>query len=408
MTQKTLGDVADYINGRTFKSDEWEENGLPIIRIQNLTGSTDICNRTTRTYEDKYLVTDGDLLFAWSASLGAHIWHGENGWLNQHIFKVVPHEGTDKQYLYYYLLHVVDQLYAKTHGSGMVHITLKSFKNTGIYMPSRSEQRRVVERIERLFAKLDEAKEKARAVVDGFELRRSAILHKAFTGGLTRRWRQEHPTGEWLASTVGQYTDAQYGYTASAAQEPIGPKFLRITDIQDGTVDWDKVPYCNISKDDFAKYSIKPGDIMVARTGATTGKSYLIGDDRKAVFASYLIRLTMKREGLIAAYLYYFMQSPGYWRQITEFSAGIAQPGVNAKKLQKIELSIPPVEEQREIVFILGKLLRKEQQAKEAAEAVLAQIDAMKKAILARVFRGESGTHGPAEEGVAKLPKLPR
>lgn len=408
MTQKTLGDVADYINGRTFKSDEWEENGLPIIRIQNLTGSTDICNRTTRTYEDKYLVTDGDLLFAWSASLGAHIWHGENGWLNQHIFKVVPHEGTDKQYLYYYLLHVVDQLYAKTHGSGMVHITLKSFKNTGIYMPSRSEQRRVVERIERLFAKLDEAKEKARAVVDGFELRRSAILHKAFTGGLTRRWRQEHPTGEWLASTVGQYTDAQYGYTASAAQEPIGPKFLRITDIQDGTVDWDKVPYCNISKDDFAKYSIKPGDIMVARTGATTGKSYLIDDDRKAVFASYLIRLTMKREGLIAAYLYYFMQSPGYWRQITEFSAGIAQPGVNAKKLQKIELSIPPVEEQREIVFILGKLLRKEQQAKEAAEAVLAQIDAMKKAILARVFRGESGTHGPAEEGVAKLPKLPR
>lgn len=408
MTQKTLGDVADYINGRTFKSDEWEENGLPIIRIQNLTGSTDICNRTTRTYEEKYLVTDGDLLFAWSASLGAHIWHGENGWLNQHIFKVVPHEGTDKQYLYYYLLHVVDQLYAKTHGSGMVHITLKAFKNTGIYMPSRSEQRRVVERIERLFAKLDEAKEKARAVVDGFELRRSAILHKAFTGGLTRRWRQEHPTGEWLASTVGQYTDAQYGYTASAAQEPIGPKFLRITDIQDGTVDWDKVPYCNISKDDFAKYSIKPGDIMVARTGATTGKSYLIGDDRKAVFASYLIRLTMKREGLIAAYLYYFMQSPGYWRQITEFSAGIAQPGVNAKKLQKIELSIPPVEEQREIVFILGKLLRKEQQAKEAAEAVLAQIDAMKKAILARVFRGESGTHGPAEEGMAKLPKLPR
>ena len=168
MAKKTLGEVAEYINGRAFKPDEWEDDGLPIIRIQNLTGSTDVCNRTTKTYEEKYLVIDGDLLFAWSASLGAHIWHGENGWLNQHIFKVVPHDGTDKQYLYYYLLHVVDQLYAKTHGSGMVHITIKPFKNTEIYLPSLPEQHRIVTRIESLFAKLDEAKEKAQAVVGGF------------------------------------------------------------------------------------------------------------------------------------------------------------------------------------------------------------------------------------------------
>ncbi len=144
---------------------------------------------------------------------------------------------------------------------------------------------------------------------------------------------------------------------------------------------------------------------MIARTGATTGKSYLIADDVKAVFASYLIRLTMKQAGLIARYLYYFMQSPSYWQQITEFSAGIAQPGVNAKKLQKIELPIPSVDEQKQIVFVLGKILRKERQAKEAAETVLDQIDTMKKAILARAFRGELGTNNPEEEWAGELLK---
>ena len=128
MVEKTLGDVATYVNGRAFKPQEWEMSGSPIIRIQNLTNSTQECNRTTKQFEKKYRVFDGDLLFAWSASLGAHIWHGEDGWLNQHIFKVIPSENVDKMYLYYYLLYVVDQLYAKSHGSGMVHIKLKPFQ----------------------------------------------------------------------------------------------------------------------------------------------------------------------------------------------------------------------------------------------------------------------------------------
>ena len=89
----TLGTVATYINGRAFKPAEWETSGLPIIRIQNLTSSTTQVNYTTQRFEDKYLVHNGDLLFAWSASLGAHIWNGEDAWLNQHIFRVVPNEG---------------------------------------------------------------------------------------------------------------------------------------------------------------------------------------------------------------------------------------------------------------------------------------------------------------------------
>lgn len=89
---KTLGTVATYINGRAFKPSEWENEGKPIIRIQNLTNKDAAFNYSSQEYEEKYLVQKGDLLFAWSASLGAHIWKGEDAWLNQHIFRVIPYD----------------------------------------------------------------------------------------------------------------------------------------------------------------------------------------------------------------------------------------------------------------------------------------------------------------------------
>ncbi len=180
-----LGDVAKYINGRAFKPKEWEKEGKPIIRIQNLTNSSNSVNRSTKIFEDKYLITKNDLLYAWSASLGAYLWSGEDGWLNQHIFKVIPNDNVDKMYLYHGLVHITENLYAKAHGSGMVHVTLKPFLNTQIPLPpTLAEQQRIVNRIESMFAKLDEAKEKAQNVVDGFETRKAAILHKAFTNQL--------------------------------------------------------------------------------------------------------------------------------------------------------------------------------------------------------------------------------
>lgn len=276
-----------------------------------------------------------------------------------------------------------------------------------IALPPAQEQQRIVDRIESLFAKLDEAKQKAQDALDSFETRKAAILHKAFTGELTAQWRKEYGVGmeSWEKANLGKYVDSQYGYTESASQEQVGPKFLRITDIQDGVVNWANVPFCKISDTDFERYAVSQNDIMIARTGATTGKSYLIVDDVTAVFASYLIRIKIKSPKLQPQYLYGFMQSQMYWGQITEFSAGIAQPGVNAKKLKEIILPIPSVPEQVEIVRIIDALLAKEQQAKEVAEGVLGQIDLIKKAILARAFRGELGTNDPGEESAVELVK---
>ena len=281
------------------------------------------------------------------------------------------------------------------------------FDQYAMPVPPLAEQQRIVDRIEHLFIRLDEAKEKVQSVLDSFETRKAAILHKAFTGELTAKWRAENGvnTSGWTRSCLGTYADSQYGYTESATTDPIGPHFLRITDIQDGHVDWSSVPYCKIDPEKKTQYAIQRGDIVVARTGATTGKSYLVIDDVDAVYASYLIRVGLKSDLLNNHYLHAFMQSPEYWRQISDFSSGIAQPGVNGKKLKELELPIPSVPEQKEIVRILDSLLVKEQQAKDAAEAVLEKIDLLKKSILARAFRGELGTNDPTEESALELLK---
>ena len=401
MVEKTLGDVATYINGRAFKPQEWETSGRPIIRIQNLTNSTQECNRTTKQFEEKYRISDGDLLFAWSASLGAHIWHGEDGWLNQHIFKVIPNESIDKIYLYYYLLYVVDQLYAKTHGSGMVHITLKPFKSTRIMLPELNEQRRVVGKIESLFAKLDEAKEKAQAVVDSFETRKAAILHKAFTGELTAKWREEHGV------SIDNWKTTRFDSVAAIRSNLVDP------------AEYQSFPH--IAPDNIEK---KTGVLLeyhtIAEDGVTSGKHrFYSGQILYSKIRPYLSKaVVVDFDGLCSADMYpieayqnarclwYYMLSDEFLLQASTAGSRSVLPKINQKELSALTVHLPTNDrEQEEIARILDELFDKEQQTKEAAEVVLDQIDLMKKSILARAFRGELGTNDPSEESAVELLK---
>src|SRR6266481_1608404 len=103
----------------------------------------------------------------------------------------------------------------------------------------------------------------------------------------------------WEIKELVAVSAINYGYTESASSEPVGPRFLRITDIQNDQVDWNSVPYCKIEPADLPKYRLANGDIVFARTGATTGKSFLVADPPEAVFASYLIRVQLRTVELL-------------------------------------------------------------------------------------------------------------
>lgn len=150
-----VGNVAEYTNGRAFKPEEWESVGMPIIRIQNLNDANANYNRSSAVHEQKYLIKNGDLLFAWAASLGTYIWNGENAWLNQHIFKVEPYPFINKTYLFYVFQTMIAEFYKNSHGSGMVHITKKQFEEITLWLPPLSEQHRIVDYLEQTLKTLD-------------------------------------------------------------------------------------------------------------------------------------------------------------------------------------------------------------------------------------------------------------
>lgn len=385
-----LGDVAKYINGRAFKPKEWEKEGKPIIRIQNLTNSSNSVNRSTKIFEDKYLITKNDLLYAWSASLGAYLWSGEDGWLNQHIFKVIPNDNVDKMYLYHGLVHITENLYAKAHGSGMVHVTLKPFLNTQIPLPpTLAEQQRIVNRIESMFAKLDEAKEKAQNVVDGFETRKAAILHKAFTNQLKME-NGKLKDEDWEEKKLGEVCESIFdGDHMPPPKAESGIPFLVISNVNTGFLSFDNTRYVPNDYYDSLSETRKPktGDVLYTIVGSY-GIPVLVDSDRAFCFQRHMALL--KPSKLISSrYLWYVLQSNEMYQKATSIATGTAQLTVPIKGLRELTIPVPPLNYQLSIVNFLDIVLEKESRAKEATQNVLDQIALLKKSILARAFRGE-------------------
>ena len=164
---------------------------------------------------------------------------------------------------------------------------------------------------------------------------------------------------EWRELTLTELcTDISYGYTESAKLEKVGPKFLRITDIANGRLNWESVPYCPISENNFNKYKLLPGDIVIARTGATTGANYTIkeSDPLDVVFASYLIRYKINKEIANPNFIGHLLQSTNWKDYVDAIAGGSAQPGANAKQLGSFEIFLPPLHEQTAIASILSSL----------------------------------------------------
>ena len=203
---------------------------------------------------------------------------------------------------------------------------------------------------------------------------------------------------EWQVVRLGEVSEKpQYGFTAAARHDAVGPKMLRITDIQDGYVNWNTVPYCECPNELVEKYALQPGDIVFARTGSV-GKAYLILNSfEQSIFASYLIRLRVNRSKLIPEFAYFFMQSSFYWQQIASQTHGAVQPNVNATQLRSLLLPLPPLPEQRAI----AQVLRTVQEAKQATEGVITALRELKKSLMRHLF-----TYGPIPVGAKDFSPL--
>jgi len=207
---------------------------------------------------------------------------------------------------------------------------------------------------------------------------------------------------EWVC--LDQITNTiHYGYTASANELLTDVRLLRITDIQNGKVDWARVPGCEIDKEKVGGYKLANNDILIARTGGTIGKSYLVENlDVVVVFASYLIRAIPNRY-LFAKYLKIFLESDLYWKQLYERSMGTGQPNVNATSLKSLAVPLPPIEEQKRIVTKVAQLMQVCDELEARQQAKLESRVRLNAAILAPLNKAASLTPKELEQAATRL-----
>lgn len=302
-------------------------------------------------------------------------------------------------------------LLAKTKATSIPNLTLEIISNCLIPLPPFAEQRRIVDRIESIFAKLDEAKEKTQTVVDGFELRKSAILHKAFTGELTAKWREEH--GVTLDSWKNETSTQLFSYVTSGSRgwaqyySDSGSVFVRMGNLDHGTVelDMEDIQYVNLpNKAEGQRSKLQKNDILISIT-ADIGMIGLVRNADQDMYINQHIALARPTEENNAEFIAWYLVSDVGLKQMQSKQRGATKIGLGLDDIRNLKLLMPQVNEQAEIVRILDGLLAKENAAKEAAESVLDQIDTMKKAVLVHAFRGELGTNDPTEESAVELLK---
>jgi type I restriction enzyme S subunit len=266
---------------------------------------------------------------------------------------------------------------AEKTGSRMPRANVGYLLSLKVPVPSPAEQRRIAASINAKFTAVEKVK---KAAGEQWEVAKNIL------GVSLQNYFSEKCKSVALEDVL---YDISYGYTASADFDIHSPKLLRITDIQDGNVEWGSVPGCNTDKD-VSQYYLNDGDIVIARTGGTIGKTFLISSPpMQTIFASYLIRLSFHIKKILPQYVYLFFNSDYYWRQLRGMSQGTGQPNVNTASLKRLQISIVSIEDQKNIVKMFSLKIKLINKLCLMTSDQLFYINALPAAILRKAFKGE-------------------
>ena len=325
----------------------------------------------------------------------AYIINGKS-WVNNHAHILKSFMGhIGNLYLMYYLNNFDYRKYVS--GTTRLKLTQGKMKNIPVPYPPLSEQHRLVARIESLFAKLDAAREKVQSVLDSHETRKAALLHAAFAGKLTAKWREEQGESShaWRIEKLENLCEKiTCGKTPKNDISPQGEiPYLKVYNIVNDKIDFRSKPQY-ISRDvhetKLKSSILKPNDVIMNIVGPPLRKIAIIPDTYPEWNMNQAIVRFRPKEGLDYHFLYYALLNPETLDDVVQRTKGVVgQANISITQSRNLKIKVPPLPEQQEIIRILGRLLAREQRARQAAEETLAAIDRMKQSILARAFRGE-------------------
>ena len=264
-----------------------------------------------------------------------------------------------------------------------------------VALPSLSEQHRLVARIESLFAKLDAAKEKVQSVLNSHETRKAALLHDAFTGKLTAKWREEQGITfeSWHSDTLKNLCEKITDGTHHSPPNAETGDYMYITakNIKEAGIELDNVTYVTtaVHKEIYSRCDVQKGDVLYIKDGATTGIATVNTLDEPFSLLSSVAVLRPHKDLLLSSYLKHLLNSAEQRSKMIRNMSGNAITRLTLSKIKATSIKVCSLPEQQEIIRILDRLLAREQRARQTAEETLTAIDRMKQAILARAFRGE-------------------
>lgn len=376
-----LDEICNIIAGQSPPGETYRKTpeGLPFFQGKADFGLRHPVARTWCAAPTK-VALPGDILISVRAAVGPTNVADVECCIGRGLAAIRPGDHADRDFILAALKFFEGKLAELGSGSTFEAVKIDDLESLEIPLPPLSEQKRIAAILNEQMAAVERARAATEAQLEAAKALPAAHLRAVFTSPEAQHWPVKRVSE--LCSGI------DYGFTASADFGVAEPRFLRITDIQDGHVDWHKVPGCQISAEEELAKTLAEGDIVFARTGATTGKSFLVKQPPRAVFASYLIRLRPSSQ-VTADYMYAFFQSDGYWEQIRARARGGAQPNVNATLLGALTLPVPPLVEQQRIVAQVNEQMAQAEKVRRELDDQLTAINALPAALLRRAFSGE-------------------
>ena len=343
MMYKCLGDVATYVNGYPFKPEDRGKTGLPIIRIQDLTGNAYDLGFYDGEYPSRIEINDGDVLISWSASLGVYVWNRGRALLNQHIFKVVfDKTEVDKQYFVYAVQYKLKEMEAKTHGATMKHIIKKDFDNTLIPFPDLREQRSIADKlscVEKVIAKRSDQLKKLDELM-------KARFVEMFGNFVYERDR-------WSTCKIGDISDTidpQPSHrTPSVSLD--GIPYIGIAECNYKTLQIDFANARKVGQDvlqeHLNRYTLDKGDFIIGKIG-TIGKPFFLPVKQTYTLSANTVLIKPNKLRVEPQFLFAVFQSEYMERIIDAEKKSTSQPAFGIQKVRKIDIPMPPLELQQQ------------------------------------------------------------
>ena len=400
-TRTTLGQLGRYINGRAFKKSEWSASGRPIVRIQNLTGSSSVFNYYNGALEERHIARSGDLLVSWAATLGAYIWPGPEAAVNQHIFKV--ESVIDVRFHKYLIDHALDQLSSHTHGSGIVHITRGRFNSVPVLLPPLDGQHRIVAVLEDHLSRVDAARdylESATRRATALEAGRAVTLLLGDADISSARRTVVADLGElpalpanWKWSRLGQLCDVVGGVTKDAANQHgsdlVEVPYLRVANVQRGRLDLSTVKRLRVLPNKLAALRLEPGDVLLNEGGDRDklGRGWVWqGQIDDCIHQNHVFRARVRDATIRPRLLSWWANTVGgeWCERHGRQSVNLAS--ISLRRIRDMPVPVPPYDDQDELEEAVNELSLSARRLTTAAAAASSHSEQLRKRLLDAAF----------------------